>query len=133
MYKRKNINEVVNENIEQFGQVTVVSKVGERAGELGLNLRELSLLTGIRYASVNELANGKKVTLNLQHLLAIMVVLRTKSFDDLFEIQFEDASEESRFDAEAEQYRSFGLPDSELERIKDNAERLERTNELRKK
>lgn len=133
MKKRKNINDVVNETMEQFGKVTVVCKLQNIIDDVGLNLRELSLLTGIRYASLNELKNGKKVTLNLQHTLAIMVALRVKSFDQLFELVFEDENEAARFDAEAEDIhvKQFGLPDSERQKIRENAIRLEREKELK--
>lgn len=125
MYKRKNINEIVNETIEQFGKVKVIPKLDERIAELGLSLTELSHLTGIRYASLNELKNGKKVTLNLQHLLAIMVALRINSFDELFELQFEDNRKTEQFNEEVEQYAEYGMPDSDLEKIKGNKARME--------
>src|SRR5690625_6565983 len=80
---RKNINEVVNETIFQFPSIKFKVNLDEKVKEVGLNFTELSLLTGIRYASINELKNNKKVTLNLQHILAIMVALRIKSFDEL--------------------------------------------------
>lgn len=130
--KRKNINEVVNETIEQF-HVNVKCNLGERLADLGLTIRELSLLTGIRYASVNELVNNKKVTLNLQHLLAIMVALRITSFDELFELEFDFTEEKERFISEGEEYKKVGLPDSEIRKIKENAIRLEREDELKKK
>uniref|UniRef100_UPI001CCFBCCE helix-turn-helix domain-containing protein n=1 Tax=Escherichia coli TaxID=562 RepID=UPI001CCFBCCE len=100
MKKRKNINEIVNETMEEFGQVKVQTKISERLEELGMNLVELSKLTGIRYASLNELKNGKKVTLNLQHLIAIMIALRIKSFDQLLTLNFMDNDMEELFDKE---------------------------------
>lgn len=124
MYKRKNINEIVNETIYQFPSIKFVSKLEERIEEVGLNLTELSNLTGIRYASLNELKNGKKVTLNLQHIMAIMVALRLKSLDDLFELHFDD-SDKLLFEEESEQYRKEGIPESALERMKENKKRLD--------
>ena len=129
MKKRKNINEIVNETMEEFGQVKVQTKLTERMEELGMNLMELSLLTGIRYASLNELKNGKKVTLNLQHLIAIMIALRIKSFDQLLTIDFMDKEMEGLFDKEALKYAEQGLPKEKRELMRMNAARLE---ELRK-
>ena len=129
MKKRKNINEIVNETMEEFGQVKVQTKLTERLEELGMNLMELSLLTGIRYASLNELKNGKKVTLNLQHLIAIMIALRIKSFDQLLTIDFMDKEMEGLFDKEALKYAEQGLPEEKRELMRMNAARLE---ELRK-
>ena len=130
--KRKNINDVVNETIEQFPSIRMACKLQDRLDDVGLNLRELSLLTGIRYASLVEMKNGKKVTLNLQHVLAVMVALRIRNMSDLFDIVFDDAGEEERFVSDSEHYRSMGVPDEEMNRMKDNAVRLEREDELKK-
>lgn len=126
MKKRKNIHEIVNETMEEFGQVTVQTKIAERLEELGMSLNQLSLLTGIRYASLNELKNGKKVTLNLQHLIAIMIALRIKSFDQLLTLDFMDKDMEDLFDQEALKYAEHGLPDEKRELMRANAVRLER-------
>ncbi|MFB1050383.1 helix-turn-helix domain-containing protein [Paraliobacillus sp. JSM ZJ581] len=123
---RKNINEVVNETIFQFPSIQFRCLLNERCEEVGINLMELSNLTGIRYASVNELANSKKVTLNLQHILAIMVALRLKSFDELFEIYFEENKDSERYTMESDYYRNKGLPDSTFKKIEDNKIRLGR-------
>jgi DNA-binding Xre family transcriptional regulator len=126
MKRRKNINDVVNETMEEFGRVVVQSNLSERLADMGLNLSELSLLTGIRYASLNELKNGKKVTLNLQHLIAIMITLRVKSFDSLFTLVFEEKDKEDLFDKEALEYLEKGIPDEKRELISLNAVRLDR-------
>ena len=132
MKKRKNINEIVNETMEEFGQVKVQTKLAERIEELGLSLMELSKLTGIRYASLNELKNGKKATLNLQHLIAIMIALWIKSFDKILTLEFVDKDMEELFDKEVLQYEEQGLPDEKREQMRTNAERLESEKKLRK-
>ncbi|MGN7387861.1 helix-turn-helix domain-containing protein [Sporosarcina sp. SAFN-015] len=131
MKKSKNINEIVNETMEEFGQVKVQTKISERLEELGMSLVELSKLTGIRYASLNELKNGKKVTLNLQHLIAIMIALRIKSFDQLLSLDFMENDMEELFDKEVIQYAEQGLPEEKREQIRMNAIRLEGEKELR--
>jgi transcriptional regulator with XRE-family HTH domain len=128
MKKRKNINDIVNESIEQCGEVEVKCLLQERCEERGLNLLELSKLTGIRYASLNDLKNGKKVTLNLQHTLAIMVTLRLQSFDELFVLDFKEEDDARQFETDAYYYEKNGLPDSEYDKIQVNAERLEKMN-----
>ena len=123
--QRKNINNIVNETIEQFGDISVKCKLQNILNQVNINLTELSLITGIRYASLNELKNGKKATLNLQHVVAIMTALRVKSFDDLFELVFEDVAEQNRFNLEATTIYSDGhLPTDVLEKITINKERL---------
>ncbi len=118
--KRKNTIELVNETINEFGEVMVSCKLQDKLDELGMTVMELMHLTGIRYASLNDLKNNKKVTLNLQHLLAIMVALRIKSFDELFELKFEEEENEKEFEEEVEYYYSKGLPDSALDKMKKN-------------
>lgn len=130
--KRKNQTDVLAETLSMFPSAKVVCKLEEKLSEVGLNLRELSLLTGIRYASLNDMKNGKRVSLTLQHVLAIMFVLRIKSFDELFELVFEDKEEEKRFNEEAEKLYKYGFFDDMIEKIKDNAVRLGRTKELKK-
>lgn len=125
MYKRKNINFVVNETILTFGEVYVKSKLKDKLDEYGLTIMELSHLTGIRYASLNELANDKKVTLNLQHLTAIMVALRVKSFDELFTLDFADTEKSNQFDEEVAEYKDKGLPDSALDKMGENKIKLD--------
>lgn len=132
MKKRKNINEIVNETMEEFGRVKVQTKLAERIEELGLSLMELSKLTGIRYASLNELKNGKKVTLNLQHLIAIMIALRIKSFDQLLSLDFMENDMEELFDKEVLQYAEQGLPEEKREQMRMNAIRLEGEKEIQK-
>lgn len=129
---RKNINDVVNETIEQFPSIKMVCKLQDRLDDVGMNLRELSLLTGIRYASLNEMKNNKKVTLNLQHVMAIMVALRVPNMGDLFDIAFDDPAEESKFIREEYKYKQMGVPDEEMDRMRENAVRLGREDELKK-
>lgn len=126
MISRKNINAVVNETIMQFPSIGYKCNLQERMDEVGINLTELSNLTGIRYATLNDLKNAKKVTLNLQHVFAVMVALRLESFNDLFEITFVDADDAKRFKDESELYRKNGLPETELKRMEENKIRLAR-------
>jgi hypothetical protein len=131
--KRKNQTDVLAETLNMFPSAKVVCKLEERLAEVGLNLRELSLLTGIRYASLNDMKNGKRVSLSLHHVLAIMLVLKIKSFDELFELVIEDEKEAKRFDEEAEELYKHGVSDSILEKIRENAIKLGREDELRKR
>lgn len=132
LHKSMKINDVVNETIEQFPSIKLKCNLAEVLEYRGMTLRELSLLTGIRYASLNELKNGKRVTLNLQHVMAVVVALRITDFGSLFEIDFGEEEEKQRFISESHEYDENGVPDSEFSRLKENAVRLDRTNELKK-
>ncbi|MDY0409206.1 helix-turn-helix domain-containing protein [Virgibacillus soli] len=126
MYKRKNIIELVNDTIMTFGQVKVECKLQEKIDEMDISLIELSHLTGIRYASLCDLKNNKKVTLNLQHLTAIMIALRIQSFDELFTLTFEDEEQSKMFSVESELYKKNGLPHDAIEQMKANKEILDK-------
>lgn len=127
MKKRKNINYVVNETIEEFGNVRVYCRLQEITEQLGLSILQLANLTGIRYASLHELKSGKKVTLNLQHTLAIMIALRIKSFDDLFVLEFDEAEKAEQFIIENLEIhdQKKGLPTEIFAKIKANEVKLE--------
>lgn len=125
-------NEVVQENIARYPGVQIKCKLGSILENMGLNMTELSLLTGIRYATIHEMVNNKKNAFNMKHLLAIVIALRIKDISELFEIEVE-TEQNQYFEAESIEYREKGLPDTEFERIKLNAEKLDRTDELRKK
>lgn len=135
MKQRLNINSVVNETINEFGNVGIVCNLSNILENLGMSLMELSDLTGIRYASLNELANNKKVTLNLQHVLAITIALRIHSFSDLFELEFEDAERGNDFAKESYKVheQNAGLPDYVLQRRETNKKKVAEWKEEYKK
>jgi DNA-binding Xre family transcriptional regulator len=119
MKARKNISPLSMEIINQFPSVSIISHLQERLDERGLSLLELSKYTGIRYATLHDFKTGKKQAINIQHLLAIMVALRLNSFDDLFELDFEDVDEHDTYRMEAEDYANNGIPDDIYKRIRE--------------
>lgn len=126
MKKRANINDVVVETMNEFGEARIHCRLGEIMENIGVNITELADLTGIRYVSIHELVHNKKVTFNMQHLLAIMVALRISDISDLLQIQFEDKEREEEFKKESIDVhdKMRGLPDYVVARRKVNKERV---------
>ena len=61
-------------------------RLGDLLIENGLSQREFSKMSGIRQATINEIANNKKNSIHFDHLLRIMITLELESFDSVFEI-----------------------------------------------
>ncbi len=123
-------NEIRNEIIAEFPNVQLKCRLEEILEEVGMNMLELSLLTGIRYQTIHDLAKNKKSGFNLSYLLPIIVALRIKDFNELFYLDLGDESEE--FEKEHEMYRKNGVPDEVMQQMQTNALRQGREKELGK-
>lgn len=107
-------NEVMQAKLNEFPYFTLRCKLPEVLEERGLTLNELSLLTGIRVASLSELCNLKRSAINVPHLLVIAKVLRITDITDLFEfIMPPDTAEQFKKDQEVI-YEERLLPDQEV-------------------
>lgn len=134
MRENKLVNDVTKELMESMPKFQIRCRLKEILAEVGLSLVELSLLTGIRYSSLNQLANNAKDAMNKNHLIPICIALRISDFNELFEIVITDnRDEETEYMREQYKMRKYGVSDEMLEKIKDNAERLGRTKELKKR
>jgi transcriptional regulator with XRE-family HTH domain len=78
-------NEQIMSNLEKFPYFTLKCKLGEVLKERGMKMQELSDLTGIRVATISELVNMKRSTINVPHILVIAQVLRITDISKLFE------------------------------------------------
>ena len=64
----------------------VVIKIKELLQEHHISLRELSRLTDIRHAALSELANQKRMNINLGHIERIAEALHLTSIQDIMEL-----------------------------------------------
>lgn len=78
-------NERVTENLNFHPMFLLRCKLGEILKERGLSFQELSDLTGLRVATISEIVNMKRTTLNVPHLLVIAKTLRITDVANLFE------------------------------------------------
>ena len=91
----KAINDTTSEILEN-SSARIECKLDKILHERGINQTALSLMTGIRYASINDLLHNRRHTINKNHLLAIMLTLKLTSIEDLYEIVFDDEEEKKR-------------------------------------
>ncbi|MDA2738424.1 helix-turn-helix transcriptional regulator [Bacillus cereus group sp. Bc015] len=87
-------NEQVKKNLERFPYFTIRCKLGEILKDRGITMQELSDLTGIRVATISELINMKRTTINVPHLIVIAMTLRITDMKDLLEFIMPPETEE---------------------------------------
>lgn len=96
----KTAHNCLNENLEnvlrycESNEIYFVYKLEDRLKERGMSLRECSSLTGLRLETLSNLMNGKKSTLNIHHILILMVALRITDMSELFEVVFPEPIKE---------------------------------------
>lgn len=71
-----------------------VCKLGNIMADRGLNQTELAYLTGLRQATINSIIHNTNYTINKEHTLILMKVLKVKTLMDLYEIVFDNEEEE---------------------------------------
>ncbi|MEY8748905.1 helix-turn-helix domain-containing protein [Alkalicoccobacillus gibsonii] len=109
--------EIVIHNLERYEQ-TVHIKLFEVLKQRGLTLSDLHRLTGIRNASLSELANGRKFSLNIVHIVVIMQALRITDIRELFDVEFSPETVE-KWNEEMKHHDS-GLTSKQLEETNEN-------------
>lgn len=63
-------------------------KLADRLRERNLTMRDFAKMSGLRLATISDMCNGKKQSLNLHHVLICMLVLRITKLSDIIEIVF---------------------------------------------
>lgn len=63
-------------------------KLADRLKERNLTMRDFAKMSGLRLATISDICNGKKQSLNLHHVLICMLVLRITKLSDIIEIVF---------------------------------------------
>ncbi|MFD9628635.1 helix-turn-helix domain-containing protein [Peribacillus muralis] len=96
--------------------IEIVCKLGELMTDRGINQTELSRLTGIRQATINDIIHDKKHTMNKEHTMILMLVLKLTDINQLYEVKFNDIEEEVALKKERDYATLNGLTD-EQERI----------------
>jgi transcriptional regulator with XRE-family HTH domain len=106
-------NERVRGELEEYPYFTIKSKLSKVLKDRGISLQELAELTGIRIGGLSELANMKRSTMNISHIVMIALVLRIDDLNELFEIIVPDDMKED-FKADQKIINKNGiLPDQD--------------------
>lgn len=66
--------------------VSINFKLSNLLRERGLTTRDVAKMTGLRLATISDIATGKKGSINLQHVICLMMFFRLTDINDLIEI-----------------------------------------------
>lgn len=80
-------------------------KLADRLKERNLTVRDCSKITGLRIATISDLMNGNKSSINLHHLIIIMSTLKISKMEDILEVYIPEEIK-NVYDAEAEEWKS---------------------------
>ncbi|MEK5205335.1 helix-turn-helix transcriptional regulator [Bacillus sp. FSL R10-2789] len=117
----QNTNEVVTGLLENTPH-RVVNRLGELLKERGMSQGDLSRLTGIRVATINDFANMKKTNVNMLHLVPIMIALRITDMTEIFYVEFPKEVKE-RFAEDMEGYEG-GLTEKMIKEVEENSKEM---------
>lgn len=90
----KNTGDAVLDILANAKGIDIRYKLTTAMNERGLTQRTLSLLTGIRQATISDMCNGVGVQINKAHLLALMITLRITDITEILEIRFSEELKE---------------------------------------
>ncbi|MED4128261.1 helix-turn-helix transcriptional regulator [Shouchella miscanthi] len=114
---------LVVHNLKRY-EKKIVIKIHEILRQRDLSLSDLHRMTGIRIASLSELSNARKSTLNIIHIVVIMQALRITDVREIFDIQFnEEVIEE--WNEEMEGYEK-GLTVKQQKEVEENLKLMEK-------
>lgn len=88
-------------------------KLADRLQERNLSVRDCAKITGLRIATISNLMNGTKSSINLHHILLLMVCLRISKLEDIVEIHIPNEAKE-RYDSQAKAWIEKGEKCDEL-------------------
>lgn len=100
----KNTGDAILDLISNTKGIDLEYNLAKAMSKRGLTQRTLSLLTGIRQATISDMCNGVGVQINKAHLLALMITLRITDITELINIKFSDELKE-QFEAEAKEWK----------------------------
>lgn len=123
-------SEVILDMVHKYPQKVRI-KLSEVLEKRGLTQGDLHLMTGIRAATLSEIANGKKQSFYFVHLVAIMCALRITDIREIIDVEFE----ENVKDAWKEEMHGYekGLTGEQQREVEENATKLALESVKRKK
>lgn len=119
----KNTGDAVLELITSTKGIDIEYNLSRAMAQRGLTQRTLSLLTGIRQATISDMCNGVGVQINKAHLLALMITLRITDISEIINIKFnKDVFEQ--FNTEAQEWiASQQVPETVMRQALNNLNR----------
>ncbi len=117
----QNTNVVVTDLLQKTPH-RVVNRLGEILKEREMSQGDLSRLTGIRVATINDFANMKKLNVNWLHVVPIMIALRITDMSEIVYVEFTEEVKE-RFAEDMEGYAG-GLTPKMIQEVEENTKRM---------
>jgi transcriptional regulator with XRE-family HTH domain len=114
-------SEVIMGMIEKYPNKVEI-RLGEILKERGLSQGDLHRMTGIRVATINEIANAKKYSMNIVHLVCIMSALRITDVREIFNIEFDEEVKEA-WKEEMEHYEK-GMTHKQKQEVQENMNKM---------
>ena len=114
------MNELVVGTAGRLEDAEIIIKLDDLLKERGISQKDLAMMTGMRIATISEIANGKGISFNKVQLLSIMVALRLTSFNQLFEIRLPESLREKYEEQTTEWIAEKEIPIEVKEMYKDN-------------
>ncbi|HBF7594818.1 TPA: helix-turn-helix transcriptional regulator [Clostridioides difficile] len=104
----KETSSIVKKLLETVPEAVIQNKLEDRLAEIGINQKQLSLLTGLREGSISDFVNGRKINISKYQLIALMIGLRITDLTDIIDIKFPKETEE-QFKIERENWIRGGV------------------------
>ncbi|MGD2278167.1 helix-turn-helix domain-containing protein [Bacillus wiedmannii] len=117
----QNTNVVVTDLLQKTPH-RVVNRLGEILKEREMSQGDLSRLTGIRVATINDFANMKKLNVNWLHVVPIMIALRITDLSEIVYVEFTEEVKE-RFAEDMDGYTG-GLTPKMIQEVEENTKRM---------
>jgi transcriptional regulator with XRE-family HTH domain len=119
--ERLSSSELAWDLIQKYPNVVEI-RLGEILKQRGLTQGDLHRLTGIRVATINEICNAKKYSMNIFHLVAIMCALRITDVREILSVKFTDEVVKA-WEEEMENYDG-GLTNKQREEFNENLKKM---------
>lgn len=84
------MHQLTNEKVRQILEshdYEIIVKLKDLLRERNMTQEDLSNMTGIRVATINDIVNNRRNTWNQHHLTAIMIALGLEKLSDLVDIR----------------------------------------------
>jgi transcriptional regulator with XRE-family HTH domain len=108
--------------LNTFPSVRLVCHLGTVLENLGLTQYDLSEMSGIRLASINELIMNRKNHINKLHIVPIMLALKITDLSEIYTFEF-DEEDTIKMEEQHNTLHNLGnIPEENLEIMEENKE-----------
>ena len=91
--------------------VYIEYKLKDRLEERNLSLRDFAKLSGLRLATISDICNGTKQSINIHHVIIIMVTLRITDFSEIVNLKFPEETEKEYLEQRRDWVLTGRLPE----------------------